>query len=118
MIGLSVRIAKGLNNLWGRSGRVFADRFHARILETPRAVRTALVYVLQNARKHGVWRASAPDVYSSARCFDGWRGGLENRADSRQRLLERARTWLLSIGWRRHGLIDPLELPVGAEVWA
>jgi REP element-mobilizing transposase RayT len=118
MIGLSVRIARGLNKLWRRSGQVFGDRFHARILETPRAVRTALVYVLQNARKHGVWRASAPDVYSSAPSFEGWKGGVESRAESRPRLLERARTWLLSIGWRKHGLIDPLELPVGAEVWA
>jgi REP element-mobilizing transposase RayT len=118
MIGLSVRIARGLNKLWRRSGQVFADRFHARILETPRAVRTALVYVLQNARKHGAWRASAPDVYSSAPSFEGWKGGVESRAESRPRLLERARTWLLSIGWRKHGLIDPLELPVGAEVWA
>src|SRR5262245_52536940 len=90
MIGLSVSIARGPNKLGRRSGRVFADRFHARILETPRAVRTALVYVLQNARKHGAWRAFAPDVYSSARWFDGWKGGFESRANSRPRLLERA----------------------------
>jgi hypothetical protein len=93
------------------------DRFHARILRTPRAVRTALVYVLQNARKHGAWRAFAPDVFSSAPSFEGWKGGIMNSAQSWPRLPERARTWLLSVGWRRHGLIDPLELPVGAEVW-
>jgi hypothetical protein len=81
-------------------------------------VRTALVYVLHNARKHGVWRASAPDVYSSARWFEGWKCGSTKAAESRPRLLERARTWLLSIGGRRHGLIDPLELPLGAEVFA
>jgi REP element-mobilizing transposase RayT len=73
--GLAVRIARAINRLWRRSGQLFADRFHARILETPRAVRTALVYVLQNARKHGAWRANAPDVFSSAPWFDGGRAG-------------------------------------------
>jgi hypothetical protein len=97
---------------------VFDDRFHARILRCPRAVRIALIYVLNNARKHGAWRAHTPDVFSLAPWFEGWKGGIEKGAESRSRLLERARTWLLSIGWRRHGLIDPLELPVVAEVWA
>ena len=118
MIGLSTRIARGLNRSWKRVGQVFDDRYHARSLTSPRAVRSALIYVLQNARKHGAWRSFAPDVFSSAPWFDGWKGGLAKAAQSRPRLLERARTWLLSIGWRRHGLIDPLELPVGAEVWA
>jgi hypothetical protein len=57
-------------------------------------------------------------VYSSAPSFEGWKGSSGKAAESRPRLLERARTWLLSIGWRRHGLIDPLELPLGAEVFA
>jgi len=116
MNGLTTRIARGLNRLWRRVGHVFDDRFHARILRCPRAVRIALIYVLGNARKHGAWRALAPDAYSSAPWFEGWKG-CPKAADSRLRILERARTWLLSIGWRRHGLIDPLELPVGAEVW-
>jgi REP element-mobilizing transposase RayT len=118
MNGLATRIARGLNRLWQRAGRVFDDRYHARVLTTPRAVRTALVYVLSNGRKHGVWRASASDVYSLAPSFEGWKGGIEKGARSKPRLLERARTWLLSIGWRRHGLLDPLELPLGAEVFA
>jgi hypothetical protein len=75
-----------------------------------------LIYVLNNARKHGAWRARVPDVYSSASCFDGWKEGSK-AADSCSRILARARTWLLSIGWRRHGLIDLLELPAGAPVF-
>jgi len=118
MNGLTTRIARGLNRLWRRAGQVFDDRYHARILTSPRAVRCALIYVLQNARKHGAWRAFVPDVFSSAPWFDGWKGGIGKAAESKPSMLERARTWLLSIGWRRHGLIDPLELPVGAEVWA
>ena len=111
--GLFVRIARGLNKLWKRVGNVFPDRFHARILATPRAVRIALVYVLGNGRKHGSWGGSGPDVYSSGPSFDGWRATPNSSmsAVSSPRFLERARTWLLSVGWRRHGLIDPREHP-------
>jgi REP element-mobilizing transposase RayT len=110
MLSLSVRIARGLNQMWKRAGRVFADRYHARILTTPRAVRTALVYCIQNARKHGSWLAKMPDVFSSGPWFDGWKS-VDRRHAHSSRWLARARTWLLSIGWRRHGLIDPCESP-------
>ena len=53
MQGLLIRIAKGLNKLWMHKGSVFADRYHDRILRTPREVRSALAYVLQNARPPG-----------------------------------------------------------------
>jgi REP-associated tyrosine transposase len=110
MIGLSVRIVRGLNRLWKRSGSVFEDRYHARILTTPSAVRNALVYLLNNARKHGAWFAKSPDVYSSGPAFDGWRAALSPAA-SRARLLPSPRTWLLSVGWKRHGLLGVLEAP-------
>jgi len=71
MLGLSVRIARALNRLWKRSGSVFADRFHSRLLKTPREVRNALVYVLQNARKHWPAFTRRPDLYSSGPWFDG-----------------------------------------------
>jgi REP element-mobilizing transposase RayT len=118
MNGLAVRIAKRLNRLRRRVGRVFADRYHARILRTPSEVRRALVYLLQNARKHGAWVARMADVYSSGPMFDGWRRDARG-ADSSPRLLARgplarAKTWLLAVGWRRFGLIGLLELPKGA----
>ncbi|MFY9344421.1 MAG: hypothetical protein WAT39_18150, partial [Planctomycetota bacterium] len=50
--GLAIRIARALNKLWARKGKVFADRYHGRVLTSPREVRNALVYVLGNARKH------------------------------------------------------------------
>src|SRR6185503_1255688 len=112
MMSLGVRIARGLNKLWRRAGNVLQDRYHARILRTPRAVRTALIYVLQNARKHDAWRVLLPDVFSSGQEFEGWKSSIV--AQSRPRLLDRARTWLLSIGWKRHGLIDLREAPVGS----
>lgn len=45
MQGLTVRLAKGLNRVMGRHGKVFADRFHAHVLDTPAEVRNALAYV-------------------------------------------------------------------------
>jgi hypothetical protein len=111
MTGLAVRVARGLNRLWRRVGAVLADRFHARVLRTPREVRAALVYVLQNARKHGAWVARFADVFSSGPAFDGWR---EKVAESSAGVLARARTWLLARGWRRLGLIGMGELPKSA----
>src|SRR6185503_5504499 len=55
--------AKDERELWRRAGSVLQDRYHARILRTPRAVRTALIYVIQNARKHDAWRVLMPDVF-------------------------------------------------------
>lgn len=113
MRGLTTRIARALNRSWERAGRVFADRYHARILRTPREVRNALVYVVQNARKHGVWSSwKACDPFSSARWFDGWRERPpELRSILESSFLSKARTWLLSRGWRRHGLIRWQEVP-------
>ena len=104
MQGLAIRIAKRLNKFWDRSGKVFADRFHGRELRTPREVRTALNYLLHNARKHGLRLAPrVPDPYSSGRWFDGWRElSVERRWPAP---LARARSWLLLRGWRRGGLI-------------
>src|SRR6185436_20350779 len=48
--GLSIRIARAVNRQLDRTGRLFADRYHARALTTPRAVKFALRYVLLNAR--------------------------------------------------------------------
>jgi hypothetical protein len=101
---------------------VLHGRYHLRILRTPREVRRALAYVLLNARKH--WRgrhgASPPerlDMASSGRWFDGWRRVPGSR-ESPPGLPEppevaKPRTWLLSVGWRRHGLVDPAEVPGG-----
>lgn len=52
MQGLSIRVARAVNARLGRKGKLFADRYHARALKTPRTVRLALRYVLLNVRKH------------------------------------------------------------------
>ena len=132
--GLLVRIARALNRLWKRCGSVFADRFHERELRNPRQVRNALVYVLQNLRKHGIHLAG-PDPYSSGSEFKGWnaesaRMPEQSRSFRGSRMggdllpefqhvrramrtsVADAKTWLLQVGWLRHGPIDPRECPL------
>jgi REP element-mobilizing transposase RayT len=107
---LAIRIAKSLNRLWRRAGRLFADRYHDRILRSPREVRNALAYVLNNALKHGVsLPRGEPDAYSSGKWFSGWR----DRRDESQAAspVARARTWLLTTGWLRCGRIRLDEVP-------
>jgi putative transposase len=113
--GLAIRIARALNRLWARKGKVFADRNHDRVLKTPREVRNVLAYVMHNAKKHAAAgrHVTTPfpiDEYSSAPWFDGFRERFTVRGlDVTIRPIAGARTWLLSTGWRRHGLLpfDP-----------
>jgi REP element-mobilizing transposase RayT len=106
--GLAIRVARAVNRALRRRGRVWSDRHHARLLTSPRAIRHALVYVLQNFRKHG-HREAGPDPCSSARWFNGWQG-LAARAVGAAPVAA-ARTWLGSRGWRRWGLLRPDERP-------
>ncbi len=124
MQGLTIRIARAVNRRLGRTGGIFGDRYHARALGTPRAVRHALAYVLLNASKHGGARAVPAgflDPCSSAAWFEGWNrpralifgteavgrtagGGASLRAAPP---VVAARTWLLRVGYRRAGPVDP-----------
>jgi REP element-mobilizing transposase RayT len=110
MQGLLVRVAKALNRAWGRRGKVLADRYHARKLTSPREVRNALVYVLQNARKHGA-RITGIDAFSSGVWFDGWRDRFARGPSP----IAAARSWLLRHGWRRGGLLSTTEVPAAAR---
>jgi REP element-mobilizing transposase RayT len=110
MQGLLVRVAKRLNREWGRRGEVFGDRYHARVLTTPREVRAALVDVLQNARKHGA-RLRGIDRCSSGPWFTGWRG----RAAPGRSALPAAGSWLLRAGWRAAGLLGTEESPAAPK---
>jgi len=57
---LAIRIARAINRVLGRKGRVFADRYHMRILKTPTEVKNALRYVLENRWKH---HPARPDYF-------------------------------------------------------
>ncbi len=110
MQGLLVRIAKALNREWERRGKVLSDRYHARILRTPRDVRNALVYVIQNARKHGA-KLTGIDAHSSGPWFRGWRDRVARIPSP----IAAARSWLLTTGWQRWGLLVTHETPVLSE---
>jgi hypothetical protein len=87
---------------------VWADRFHSHALATLREVRNALVYVLNNWRKH-IPNARGLDARSSAAWFGGWNGIA--CTSSGPPPVAPARTWLARVGWRRLGLVDVDERP-------
>jgi putative transposase len=127
MQGLAIRVARQVNRLVNRHGKLWADRFFSRALNSPRAVKNALAYVLNNFRKHATHaaRESRIDPYSSAPYFNGFRE-LHGRApcelppsrrfplappgvpppEIREEIpIVSAQTWFARIGWRRAGLI-------------
>jgi putative transposase len=107
--GLVIRAALAINRALGRRGSVWGDRYHARALRTPREVRHGLVYVLMNFRKHRPADRRTFDPCSSAAWFDGFERSPP--APQRPRPVCHPRTWLGSVGWRRHGLVRPWERP-------
>jgi REP element-mobilizing transposase RayT len=120
MKSIAARLARAMNRSAGRSGPVLDGRYHHRSLRSPREVRRALAYVLLNARRHLAKRRHVSraepvrlDPASSARWFDGWRPGSEpEEIDVTGRPeVAQPHTWLLRVGWRRHGLVDPADLP-------
>ena len=93
--GLAVRTARGLNRMMGRTGKVFADRFHQHVLRSPAEVARAVAYVLGNFVVHALRRgepvsATGPDGYSSAR-----------PRETGPPLVAPAQSWLLRAGWHR-----------------
>ncbi len=119
MKSIAARVARAVNRITGHKGRVLSDRYHLRMLTTPKEVRNALRYVLLNGRRHAaaakraLENALRLDPASSGRWFNGWRTRpADPRANETiERPVATARTWLLAVGWRRHGLIDPADVP-------
>src|SRR6185437_12695963 len=119
--GLAIRLALAVNRALGRrNGKVVGDRYHVRPLTTPRQMRTSMVYVLLNFRKH----LNAPagiDPRSSGPQFSGWqrRARLDSAdvtagADAALGGAPAAATvapttWMATIGWRRAGGLLKLE---------
>lgn len=117
--GFVIAFARRLNKLLGRKGKVWDDRYHRHDLASPYEVKASLRYVLNNHLKHGhiVIGDGGFDFYSSAQHFDGWSGPLfDSFGEPEPWTKIRARTWLLSTGWKRHGLIGLAEKP-GVRSW-
>jgi hypothetical protein len=83
-------------------------------LDTPTQLRNALVYVLQNAKRHGVTLRGLLDHCSTAPAFESWR---EQRPVCASEFYPRAmqRTWGLNKGWllAKGGRLSVHELPKG-----
>ena len=112
MKSFSVRANRLFNAALGRGrGRVWGDRYHRRDLTNARQVRNALVYCLQNYKKHQAVKTGMAriDPCSSARWFQGWTAIRQH--DDGPRPTPRARTVLLRSAWHKHGYIHPGEAP-------
>ncbi len=108
MKGLAVRVARRVNRRWKRRGTVFPHRYHAEVLRTPTQMRNALLYVLNNSRKHAWQRGEgAPhdqhDPWSSSLAFDGWHDAPTGPDPPDSVGCAPPRSWLRSHGWRERG---------------
>jgi hypothetical protein len=113
--GLEIRAALRLNRMLNKRGQFWGDRYHARAMKTPREVRHGLVYVLMNWKKHAPKTARGLDPCSSAWWFHGWTRAPTSKPpgwtlDADPPVVE-PHKWLVTTGWRQHGLIGPAEQP-------
>jgi REP element-mobilizing transposase RayT len=125
MQGLAISAAKRINRLFARrTGKVFQFRFHATRIGSPRQARNTLAYVLNNWRRHREDQVNpqaakaAVDPYSSAVRFEGWQEQTLavlprgfNPSTFVPLPVAPPRSWLLTVGWKKHGLISVYETP-------
>jgi REP-associated tyrosine transposase len=116
MHGLAIRLALAVNRALGRrKGKVVGDRYHVRPLTTPRQMRTSMVYVLLNFRKH-LKAPAGIDPRSSGPHFSGWhRHARLDSADVASVAVAigppatvAPTTWMAAVGWQRAG--GPLQV--------
>ena len=119
MQGFEISAAKQLNAAISRRrpgprrrGQVFADRYHATVITSPRQTRHVLGYVMGNWRKHEEDRNPklhgwTIDWFSSAIAFPDWAEYgdapfLWRWPEGYAPLIVfRPRTWLLRVGWKK-----------------
>jgi putative transposase len=108
-----ISAARHINRAVGGRGCVFRDRYHTTVLASPRQVRACIAYVLNNWRRHleDRGRSWKLDPFSSGVLFGGWKERYRPPRGYRPLVVWQPKTWLLSAGWRKHGLISELEVP-------
>ncbi len=104
MQGLAVRLAKRINKVLGRRGKVFTDRYFSRVLCTPSEVRSCLSFVLKNKLRHNRQRGIVHgsrwvDYCSSGERFTGWKG-IEVTLPDNTLPIGRPSCHLLRRGWK------------------
>ncbi|HEY6911965.1 MAG TPA: transposase [Myxococcales bacterium] len=91
MKGLAVRMARALNKAMRRRGPVFADRYHALLLESPRQAANAIRCVLENWRVHAARLLRPAPSGVDPCCSLAWAGQAPP-------LVAEPRWWMLRIG--------------------
>jgi len=105
-----------------RRGCVFPDRFFEEIITTPKQARNSLAYVLNNWRKHRedrreLARGWKVDPFSTGVLFMGWKEHEQAHTlwkwrDTYEPLsVYLPKTWLLRVGWTKHGTISYFDIP-------
>jgi REP element-mobilizing transposase RayT len=127
MKGFQVRVARGLNGIAGRRGSVFRDRYSATVIRDPLHARAALLYVLQNAKRHAmevldlgprVLARDWVDPFSSAPYFPGWKPACRRwvpEPDTDDPLVAPPESDLLRHAWKVRPL-DTGEVPRAARL--
>jgi hypothetical protein len=92
MQGLCIRLAMALNRVLRRTGEVFSDHYHSRVLRSPTEVANAIRYVLENAARH--YGEAGTDGFSSG-------------TPAAQTAVAMPVGWLLREGRRRASLCYP-----------
>jgi REP element-mobilizing transposase RayT len=127
MQGFQISAARNINTVLGgkygrRRGKVFADRYHAEVIKSPTRARRALLYVLNNWRKHGEDEHGAArkwlvDPFSTGILFAGWQEleGKELMWPIRENydplVVRLPSSWILREGWRLCGPISARDVP-------
>ena len=96
MKGLQVSMARALNKVMKRRGRVFADRYHAHVLSSPLEAANAIRYVLDNWKLHA--RRDGRPVPAG---IDPWCSLAWSRATPA--LVREPEWWMLKSGVKRYG---------------
>jgi hypothetical protein len=104
-----------------RRGRVFADRYFAEAITSPRQARHALSYI-NNWRKHredqeGLARSWLVDPFSSGVSFPDWKELNDKafmwpiRETYDPLFVRRPESWVLREGWKLCGPISARDVP-------
>jgi REP element-mobilizing transposase RayT len=125
--GFQISAARNINTALRSAGRrrkgsVFADRYYVVVIRSPKQMRCALSYCLNNWRKHREDRSGTPstwllDPFSSAVSFSGWKE-LEGMTEPwhlpatyKPLVVSPPQSWLLRAGWKLAGPISARDVP-------
>jgi REP element-mobilizing transposase RayT len=119
MQGFAISAARHINAALGdgkqrRCGKVFADRYHLKVITSPTQAHHSIRYVLSNWRHHAEDREGAAstwlvDPFSTGILFPDWAELADQalmwpiRETYEPMFVRRPTTWLLREGWKRGG---------------